>query len=102
MASAGQVRRHRGQQVRLVEFECLAQLKLKPPAGKLRVSQAHASQAQLEDRRGLAVEVAARGGGEQNQAGLRGSGFQRSHESGFQIDGHGGESCVRESVHSLF
>jgi len=58
----GQMRRHRGQQVWLVEAEGLVQLQAKRAAGKLRVRQA-----KLEDRCGLAMEVAALGGGNQHQ-----------------------------------
>ena len=77
---AGQMGRHRRQQVRLVEFEALAQFQLERTAGSFGVRQA-----ELEDSRWLAVKVAALGGGDQNKAGLRGGGFKRGDKVGFQI-----------------
>jgi len=50
-----------------------------------------ALQSKLENCGRLSVEITALGGGDENQAGLRSSGLDRSGKGGFQFGGHAGD-----------
>ncbi len=80
---AGQVSRHRRQQLWQVEVECMAQLQPQSLPRHFR-----SGQAKLKDRRGPAMKVAALRSREKHHSGLVRGGSNRCNKRGFQFSGH--------------
>ena len=79
----GEVRGHGGQEIGLVEIECLTELKFEGAR-----SAGGAGKSELEEGGGLAVKVESLRGGYENKACLGGGGFKRRDKRRFEFSGH--------------